>query len=263
MFSGSILATGTKRVRAGGLVADSANDTSTSSKTNYNTTNFNACMNVGTITLNTDSGSIARVITAAASSASMKNVNAECINHFDLSKLSASDKTMTASTIGYRDLEANPFTLEDVAEAKRDKWYADEVYGIIPKGLADNVLYKTYAQQTTAPDANGKYKVRILGALQSLDLQNVELDVQVSPDGQTFTAVPVGTVKTVYTSVMAAGSKVTANDLGGNYLYGAVLTGIPAGASLTVKVTPTKTLLDGTKVVMATTTITLTFPAAE
>ena len=252
VFTGTVQSKVAVKSLVGGFVGDNQKESYTPKMS------YNNCMSLGELSTAAD-GAI-RVWTARTAAAS-KNTSASGISHFVVESETA---MATTAAVAYRDLTANPFTLEDVGEDYRDNWYKDEVYGIIPKGLADNVLYKTYAQKTTAPDANGKYKVRVLGVLQSIDLQNVKLDVQVSADnGATWTAVPVGTVTTVYTSVMAAGSKVTAEDLGGKYVYGAVLTGIPAGKSVTVKVTPTKTMLDGTEVIMATEEFTLTFPAAE
>ena len=231
----------------------------------YTEVSFKNCLSFAELIAPTTASAL-RALCARGNSDAKKNLASTCATWIDVTSAGA----LKSNTIKYKNEKALKLTLSDVYgynaddASTYDGWYQDEVFGIIPKGLADNVIYKMYAQKSSAADANGKYGVRIIGALQSLDLLNVKLDAQVSTDnGATWTTVPVDTVQTVYTSVMAAGTKITAEDLGGKYVYVAALSGISAETPVTVRVTPTKTMLDGTVVTMSTQQITLTFPAAN
>lgn len=144
-------------------------------------------------------------------------------------------------------------TKDDMPTAEGSDWYLDETYEIIPAGIANNILNKIYLQKTEAADTNGKHRIRILGTLNSLELSRLEMDVYVyigdadadSPADSEWKKIAIAPQNTVFTSVYAAGKSVTAYELGGEYLYGFVLTDIPEGATVSLKITPKKVMENG------------------
>ena len=268
MFQGKVETKWDKYTLIGGYIGDlnagrtkkNAVAGSSTSGDLYTNVTFTNCLSFAELIAPNDSSAL-RALCARGNTDPKKNLSPTCATWIDINANTA----LKASTIKYKYEKALKLTVADVYGYKADDtstydgWYIDETWGIIPKGLADNVLYKMYAQKSIAPDANGNYKLRLIGTLQSLDLLNVKLDVKMSADGgATWTDVPVNTVQTVYSSVIASGAKVTAEDLGGKYLYGVVFTGIPANKTVTVRVTPSKTMLDGTAIQLSTTELTLT-----
>ncbi len=92
--------------------------------------------------------------------------------------------------------------------------------------------------QTTAVK-DGKVSLRFLCTLKSEELtqwQEVGYKIEVT-NAKGTTRSAQKTANKVYTEVLAAGKTVTAQQLGGDYIWGAVLSSIPATGILTVSVT--------------------------
>lgn len=165
------------------------------------------------------------------------------------------------------------------AYAGRDGWsntsgVVNNFYG--PEGLAvvgshNNAIVYTFSYDADATDAkiqsttvaNDKFDVRLLGILDDADLAaldavGMEITISVTTQEEVwgeltnvtknYNTVSTSTT-TVYTTVNANGTDITAESLGGDAAYGAVVTNLPAAAGTTVVITVklTQTTGDTTK----------------
>ena len=145
--------------------------------------------------------------------------------------------------------------------ASENAFRADEVYKdydwamvkgeiMMPVIVAEMFNYNVYVQESQTPDIeNGVTRLRIISVLDSLKWRRIGFYVTVSfADGRSVTK--KYTTDTVYTSVMAANEVVTAQSLGGTYIYGLVIDNISLNRVVKIEVTPAKTTLNGTEVAM-------------
>ena len=89
----------------------------------------------------------------------------------------------------------------------------------------------TYRGAQMRTNADGTYDIRFLATIDTLDADAVGFVFSKSEQNPTKENVPSSQVKsttTVYNSVTAAGSTVTAASLGGTYIIACTVTGIPA-----------------------------------
>lgn len=94
----------------------------------------------------------------------------------------------------------------------------------------------TYRGAQLRTNADGTYDIRFLATIDTLDANSVGFVFSKSEQNPTKEIVPPAQVKstrTVYNSVTAAGSTVTAKSLGGTYIIACTITKIPAGDSST------------------------------
>ena len=104
---------------------------------------------------------------------------------------------------------------------------------ILPTSVVAMLKARDVSVQKTA-EVNGKVSVRILGTLDDLEWNRVGFRATMTYNGVTKNADAlldndgIITTDVVWTSVQAAGSKVTAEALGGNYIYGLVVENVPA-----------------------------------
>ena len=144
--------------RVGGFVGDTTGGHTGSTWWDEPIVTYSDCLCMPTVTNNASANAQSRVWTARTNATNYKNWAPNSVDPYN----ATSDGNTVANNVSCVDYDVSNFVIPD---GRENNWYKDEVYGIIPKGLAENVLYKVYAQQTTAPDANGKYKVRVLGVL--------------------------------------------------------------------------------------------------
>lgn len=76
----------------------------------------------------------------------------------------------------------------------------------------------------------GASGVRLVGYVDKLDYSSLTLELEITAGGVTKTKTV--TIDTVYSSVLADGVAVTAEELGGKYVFAVVVTGIPAGDAM-------------------------------
>ena len=140
--------------------------------------------------------------------------------------------------------------------------YEKSVGALVPMGVAEVLNSGVYMQRTAFNE--GKTNVRVLAILDGLNWSEVGFKITMTYDGvtknidatETDAGDGIETTDTVWTSVYANGEPVTADSLGGNYLYGVVINNVPE-TGVTFNVQLYKVAMDGTTVVEGVNTITV------
>ena len=142
------------------------------------------------------------------------------------------------------DLTHSPDTWnkKEISEYPADWINADEAQANVkmPIPVAEMISRNLWIQGTDVAD--GKFSVRILSVIDSIEWDKLGLKVEMKVGDGEFTDISadIPDADAVYTSVLAAGVHVDANKLGGKYISGVVLTNISATETVTFKVTPIK-----------------------
>ena len=142
------------------------------------------------------------------------------------------------------DLTHSPDTWnkKEISEYPADWINADEAQANVkmPIPVAEMISRNLWIQETDVAD--GKFSVRILSVIDSIEWDKLGLKVEMKVGDGEFTDISadIPDADAVYTSVLAAGVQVDANKLGGKYISGVVLTNISATETVTFKVTPIK-----------------------
>lgn len=279
LFQGTVTAKYNADVRLGGFMGSvSTSALATNDTTNPQNSIFENCINLAQISLAsnvTNNSACARVWAGKATNNPTKTYNKTCISHFTYLD---DEKIKATSTVSYEDWKITSWPITDSESlwpaeaperARKGSWYADEVYGVIPAGIANNLLYPMYLQLTEDPAEDGTYGLRILGLLHSDALSEIkEIEVTVRTKDANDTEAEYQTVEnldpisSVYTSIFAAGQAVSAESLGAVYLYGVELEALGAGTNVALEVTVTKTLSDDETVTLATHETVVAVPAS-
>ena len=249
-----VVAADVAKARVGGFIGDATNGYTDSTELAPPTVTITDCVCIPTISNKAATEAQARVW-CARTNGSDKNTLATGADPYGATSTS-NTYAVDTSTLKTKELK--------VPAGRETTWYVDETYGAIPKELADNLLYKMYVQVSAVE--NGKYSLRIVGTVGSLEMQNITVSaLSIAADKDTAEASPVADwttheiepVKTVYTSIYAGEDKVTAEELGGEYVWCAVVKDLDATKPLTLRVQATKTFMDDTTQTMATYQVTV------
>ena len=109
----------------------------------------------------------------------------------------------------------------------------------MPPEVAAMVGRSMQVQRSNKVAGETSFKIRVLTVFSTLEWEKLDYKVEIA-NGSSWTEV-TGldfSTTTVYSSVDAAGAKVTAEELGGKYITGMYLSGIPASGTVTLRVTP-------------------------
>jgi len=135
--------------------------------------------------------------------------------------------------------------------------FIETTEGVMPVAVAD-MLTKYYCQATVANE--GKYSVRVIGEVASLDYKSVDFKVTLTDSEGVSTTYGYGatdyeTAKVVYNTINAGGAVLTADDFNedvldgtGNKMYAFILDGLDSEQTYTLSVSTVWTLTDGSVV---------------
>ncbi len=211
-------------------------------------TTYNSCLNLGSAPESTvwAKGVTVSEVTSLEDTASYKRY--KCIN--------GRNNTITLDE-SY--LIANPTYLETWTTCRLSA--GSEEHTILPTGIAQMMGYahsRAWIQKSTEKADNG-WKLRILNTVETIDWESLSFEVTIKVgNGEPQEVTGIVAQTTVYNSIEAAGDTVTAQEMGGKFIYAIVLDGIPSNTEFTVNVTPIRTI-GGVDYRCATQSLTLSF----
>lgn len=110
------------------------------------------------------------------------------------------------------------------------------------------------AQSLKQVKDNGKTDIRLIGLVNTLAHEAIGLEIS-RPDGDSVKVYEIPDVTCVYQSVLAAGETVTAQELGGQYIFVITVQNCPAEGSISFTVRP-YTVVNGEKLYGSASTVT-------